>query len=109
MLLRRVIVPLVATYGLLLGVIAYAFRHPAPPPVAPRDRTDRSIGAVARYVAVTVSSGYAFFLLVVLVFHVWIAGQRGAFRNAVAGGAFLAFGVAGPLLVLGSWLLRRRS
>src|SRR6266487_3024773 len=42
----------------------------------------------------TIAGGYVAFLAIVVVFHVWIAGRRGALRSAAVGGGFLAFGVA---------------
>jgi len=42
------------------------------------------------------------------VFHVLIAGQRGALVSAAAGGGFLAFGVATPVFLLSLWRSSRR-
>jgi hypothetical protein len=60
-------------------------------------------------VATTVGGGYLVFLAIVVVFHVWIAGQRTALWSAVRGGAFLAFGVAVPVFLLLGWLDGRRA
>ncbi len=63
---------------------------------------------LALHTAATAAGGYLFFLAIVLVFHVVIAGQRGALRSAAAGGAFLAFGVVLPAFAVLSWLERAR-
>jgi hypothetical protein len=47
------------------------------------------------------------FLVIVLVFHVWFAGERDAFASAVRGGAFLS-GIA-AVAALGSSLIGRRG
>jgi hypothetical protein len=46
------------------------------------------------------------FLVIVLVFHVWLAGERDAFASAVWGGAFLTSIAA--VAALGSSLIGRR-
>jgi len=53
----------------------------------------------------TIVGGYAAFLVIVLVFHVWIADEPKAFPSALRGGAFLC----GITLVLaaGTSLLER--
>ncbi len=56
---------------------------------------------------VTVGGGYVAFLAIVLVFHVLIARQAGAFKSAATGGAFLAFGTALPAFTLLSWAHER--
>jgi len=47
-----------------------------------------------------VLGGYAVFLLIVLVFHVLIAGQRGALVSALWGGGFLAIVAAGAFVLV---------
>ena len=98
----RVVVPLVSAYALFVGIAASWWRHPAPLP-------SRSGRPLLRYQLALTCGGYAAFLAIVLVFHVWVAGQRGALLSAVRGGAFLAFGVALPALLLLSWIDSRRS
>src|SRR6188508_3298507 len=51
----------------------------------------------------TVVGGYLVFLAIVAVFHVGLAGQRGALRSAATGGAFL---LAGATLVYAALLWR---
>jgi len=96
-IVRRIVVPLVCAYAVFLAAAIASLRRPAP-----RLRTgDGAIRpGLLRHVATTVLGGYAAFLLVVLVFHVLIAGQRGAFRNALWGGGFLAIVAAGAFVLL---------
>lgn len=101
-MIGRVVAPLVSAYALFVGIAASWWRHPAPLP-------SRSGRPPLRYQLVLMCGGYAAFLTMVLVFHVWIAGQRGALRSAVTGGAFLAFGVALPAFLLLSWIDFQRS
>jgi hypothetical protein len=106
MILRRVVIPLVAAYALFVFMALSTLRAPHV------ERAD--VEPVAgwrgplRGLAVTVAGGYLCFLLVVLVFHVLIGGQRGAFVSAAAGGGFLAFGVAMPAFLLFLWWSSRR-
>ena len=88
--------PLLVTYAVFLGVFWYAMRHPAPRATR---RDDAPWRELLRYVAFTTVGGYVCFLVIVLVFHVWIAGQRGALASAVRGGAFLC-AVAMPVFAL---------
>ncbi len=108
MVLRTVVAPLLSAFLLFLGMLAYAVRHPAPRPG--RAGGSPGWGRLLRHLVTTGAGGYAFFLLVVLVFHVALAGQRSALASAAAGGAFLAFGVASPLFLLlhGIGVRRRR-
>jgi len=66
----------------------------------------RSPPGLVRSVATTVAGGYLVFLLVVLIFHVWVAGEQGALLSAVRGGAPLT-AVAVAAFVLLSWLESR--
>ncbi|MBI2238504.1 MAG: hypothetical protein HYU54_08280 [Actinobacteria bacterium] len=110
MVLRTVVAPLLSAYLLFLAMLAYAVRHPAPRPGRSGGSRNPAWGRLLRHLAATGAGGYAFFLLVVLVFHVALAGQRAALASAAAGGAFLAFGVASPLFLLlhGIGVRRRR-
>jgi Family of unknown function (DUF6256) len=102
---RRIVPPLVTAFVLFLVMVRYALRHPATASAAP---TDVSWAVFARYLALTVLSGYGVLLLIVLVFHVLLARDAGAFRSAAVGGAFLAFGVVVPVFVLSEAIDRRR-
>ena len=79
--------------------------------IARRMKTDSQLAERAALLAkadlvTTMVGGYAAFLLIVLVFHAWIADEPNALPSALWGGAFLC----GVILVLaaGSALLDRR-
>jgi len=100
-IIRRVVIPLVAAYALFVFMALSTLRRPGTKrtEVGPAAGWSESL----RYLAMTIGGGYLFFLFVVLVFHVLIAGQRGALASAAAGGGFLAFGVAAPAFLLSLW------
>jgi len=98
------LIPVLSAYALLIGVVLYAIRHPDAG--RPAERV-AGWGPRLRLIAITVGGGYASFLAIVLVFHVWIAGQRGALVSALRGGAFLCAVTAGAF-VLGSAIERGR-
>ncbi|HTG47028.1 MAG TPA: DUF6256 family protein [Actinomycetota bacterium] len=104
---RRIVPPLVTAFVLFCVILRYAVRHPAPARDAPPP-PDVPWSAFWRYLALTVLSGYAMLLAIVLVFHVALARDPGAFRSAVVGGGFLAFGVAVPMFVVSEAIERRR-
>jgi hypothetical protein len=99
---RAVIPPVLGAGVLFLFIVAYAVRHPAPPPAGPNAAPGR---AVICLVATTVGGGFLVFLAIVQIFHVWIARQSGALRSALTGGGFLAFGVVAPSFLLVSGLV----
>ena len=103
---RRIVPPLVTAFAVFLLLLRAALRRPEPaePPPA-----DIPWSAFFRYAVGTALSGYGMLLLIVLVFHVGLARDPGAFRSAAAGGAFLAFVVAVPLATLAEWVRRRPS
>ena len=80
---RDVVVPVVSAYALLAGVVVYAVRHPETDP-EPQHETGEirshllGWGPRLRLIVVTVAGGYLCFLAIVVVFHVWVVGQRGA-------------------------------
>jgi hypothetical protein len=100
---RIVVVPVLSAYLVLVGVVLYAARHPAAgrerAPVIWRDRL--------KLIALTVAGGYVAFLAIVLVFHVWVEGEKGAMRSAERTGLFLAAVSASAFLLLS--LLEARS
>ena len=74
---------------------------------APGDR--RAPAAVwprlLRHVLATAAGGYVLFLAIVLIYYFVLGGETARFiRNAVLGGAWLAFGVAVPSLLIAAWL-----
>jgi len=105
-MIGRVIWPLASAGVVFLSIVASWLRLP---PVEEGPRRATSSTGLIRHVATTVGGGYLVFLAIVLVFHVWIAGQKTALGSAIAGGAFLAFGVAGPVFLLFGWLEGRRA
>jgi uncharacterized protein DUF6256 len=106
MIIRRVVIPLVAAYALFVFMALSSLRAPH----VERADVERVTGwkQALRGLAVTVAGGYLCFLLIVLVFHVLIAGQRSALVSAAAGGGFLAFGLATPIFLLSLWRSSRR-
>jgi len=103
-IVRDDLIPVLSAYAVLIGVVLYAVRHPdAGCPSEPAS----DWGPRIRLIAITVAGGYACFLAIVLVFHVWIAGQRGALSSAMRGGAFLGAVSAGAFVV-GSAIERAR-
>src|SRR5262245_62742839 len=82
-MLRAVLPPLIASYAIFVAMVMLAARRPVRRPHGfgrqPLDRIVR-----------TIAGGYVAFLTIVLVFHVWLAGESGAFVSAVWGGAFLS-------------------
>lgn len=101
--IRVVLPPLLTAYAIFVAMVVLAVRRPAP---RPDGRDHGSTRARWRRVVTTMVGGYAAFLLVVLVFHVWIADEPNALASAMWGGAFLC-GVA-LALAMGVALLDRR-
>ena len=104
-ILRRDVIPVLAAFTVVASMALYARNHPSDP-----ERIEAAgWRTVVRHQVITIGLGYLVFLAIVLVFHVLIAGQRGAMISAVGGGAFLAFAVAMPLFVAGSLIRARRD
>jgi Family of unknown function (DUF6256) len=106
----RIVAPIVSSFVFFLAIAGASLRRR--PTRGPRAPVVTGGGPFLRRLGATALGGYAVFLAIVLVFHVLIAGQRGAMRNAIAGGALLAFGVAVPVFALLSMLesaLHRRG
>ena len=104
-MLTPIVAPLVSAEALFLGIVWNWSRHPAPRPT----RGSGTAGpGLVRYLAVMTGGGFLVFLGIVLLFHVWLAGQRGALRSAAVGGAFLASVAAATFLTV-SWLGSRSS
>src|SRR5204862_7785605 len=77
------------------AIVVYAARHRDGDPGARREEGHAPAPSPGwrprlRLISVTISGGYVVFLAIVLVFHTWIVGQRGALRSALHGGTFLA-------------------
>jgi hypothetical protein len=102
---RRIVPPLVTTFVVFLLLVRYHVRHADPAEPAP---SHPSMSAFVRYLAATAAAGYAMFVAIVLVFHVWLARDQAALRSALAGGAAL-LAIVLPVFVLAEWFARRRS
>lgn len=99
-MLRAVLPPLITSYAIFVAMVVLALRRPVP---RPHGFGRRPIGRVFR----TIAGGYVAFLAIVLVFHVCLARDLGAFASAVWGGAFLS-----SVLAVLAWVLsmtERRS
>ena len=103
-MLRQVLPPLVTAYAIFAAMVLIARRRPVP---RPHGRGDRSARVRVSRVVWTAVGGYVAFLVIVLIFHVWLAGETDAFANALWGGAFLS-GIT-VVAALGSSLIGRRS
>ena len=101
-MLRIVLPPLITAYAIFVAMVVLAVRRPVPRPRRVRDGS-----ASSRRVIGTIVGGYAAFLEIVLVFHVWIADEPDAFPSALWGGAFLC-GIT-LILVAGTSLLKRHG
>lgn len=104
-ILRKDVIPVLAGFLVFSAMTLRARNHPEPL----ESTGPEGWRSIALHQAVTIGGGYVAFLAIVLVFHVWIAGQCGAMVSAIAGGAFLAFAVAMPLFVAGSLIRARRN
>jgi hypothetical protein len=100
--LRVVLPPLVTAYAIFVATVLAAVRRPVPRP----RRGERPVPV--REVLTTAVGGYLAFLAIVLVFHVWIAGDAGALRSAARGGAFLSAMAVGVAAVWSAVAGRRR-
>jgi hypothetical protein len=101
--LRAVLPPLVTAYAVFVAMVVLAQRRPVSRPHGRGNGSPRV--RLRRIVRMTVG-GYVAFLVIVLIFHVWLAAESEAFASAVWGGAFLS----GILVVvaLASSLTERR-
>ena len=109
---RSDLIPLLISYVLFLALLAtwtVATRRPdeRPPPPAPAGR-EPSFATLVRYVAITAVGGYAAFLVLVGGYYAAIARQTPWFlRQAISGGAVMAFVIGAPALLLAGWLEER--
>jgi hypothetical protein len=93
---------LVAAYALFVGMVLLARRRRVP---RPRDVSEERLDRLE--VIETTLGGYAAFLVIVVVFHVWLAGDGDAFVEALWGGAFLFFVAVGGAFVARAMSRRR--
>ena len=102
-MLRAVLPPLVTAYAIFVAMVVLRLRRPVP---RPRGRADGSSGTgQLRHIVGTMLGGYVAFLLIVLIFHVWLAEDPDAFASAALGGAFLS--LITLLVAAGSQLIGR--
>jgi len=101
----RIIAPLVSAFVLFVAMAVVSLRRPD---VRPRRERVVVVRGFGRYLATLVGAGYATFLVIVAIFHVLIAGERGALGSAAAGGGFLTLAVVVPVFILAEWVDGRR-
>jgi putative copper export protein len=95
-MLEVVLPPLVTAYVVFVAMVIAAVRRPAPRPLGREHRVDRFERQWLENVVATTAGGYVAFLVIVLVFHVAIAGERDAFASAVWGGGLLSIIALAP-------------
>jgi hypothetical protein len=108
-MLRAIVPPLVAAYAVFVSMVILTWRRPAP---RPQGRTHAQAPEPSGSFLVTVGGGYLVFLAIVLVFHVWLAGESDALASAVWGGLFLSSPMLGlSVLTMGivRWSRGRKS
>jgi hypothetical protein len=86
--LRAVLPPLIAAYILFVAMVILVTRQREAHSSLRRYET-RGIRKSRPSILGTTLGGYATFLAIVLIFHVWLAGERYALSSAASGGAFL--------------------
>jgi Family of unknown function (DUF6256) len=112
--LGQVVIPTAFAYALFLVALWRGAKGgPGRIPTADPPASTRDWAGLARTVVVTACSGYVGFLVLVVVFYLGLGGQGPGFlRDAVVGGAFMAFAVACPAFLfieLARSLPRRRG
>jgi hypothetical protein len=100
-MLRPVLPPLIVAYAIFLLLVVNAWRRPAPRSPMRSWLGPRRNGLV-RYLAITVAGGYVVFLVIVVVFHSWLAGEIAAIGSALTEGSVLALVVFG-LFATSAW------
>ena len=101
-MLRAILSPLVTAYAIFVAMVVLAGRRPVP---RPHGRGDGTARERLHHVVGTTVGGYVAFLVIVLIFHVWLAEEPDAFASAVGGGGFLS-GIT-LVLAIGSSLIER--
>jgi hypothetical protein len=109
--LRAIVPPLVAAYVVFVVMVILAWRRPCPPRPGSREKTHAQERESKGSFLATAICGYVVFLAIVLVFHVWLAGESDALVSAVLGGLFLSLTALGAsaFTTIVVPLLRRRK
>jgi hypothetical protein len=102
--LHAILPPLIAAYLVFIAMVVVALRRPVPS----RGLAPETSVSPRPSIVTTVVGGYATFIAIVLVFHVWLAGERDALWSAVWGGGFLSL-LTLALAAGGTLVLRRRT
>lgn len=102
---RTAVVPVASAFALVAGIVLYAAKHPEAGAVSREPVEWRPRLVLIGWTAI---GGYLTFLAIVLVFHVWIAGQRGVMQSATVDGAFLAAAFSATSALLSTFERGRR-
>jgi hypothetical protein len=94
-MLKAVLPPVITAYVVFVLMVLSAQRRPAPRPSVRSWWLGERRHGLVRYLIITTSGGYAVFLGIVVVFHTWLASERGAITSALVGGTALAVAVLG--------------
>jgi hypothetical protein len=108
--LRAIVPSLVAAYAVFVAMVILAWRRPAPRPRW-REKRRAPVRESQGSFLTTAICGYVVFLAVVLVFHVWLAGESDALVSAAWGGlslSVIALGASAFTTLVGP-LLRGRK
>ena len=112
-LARHDVMPVAIAYLLFLVLLAthrHTARSPKPPTLPPPRSAGPGSGGLLRYLRGTFAGGYVVFLVIVVVFYVLLGGERPVFiGHALAGAAWLGFGMVLPAFLLLSFMNDRRS
>jgi hypothetical protein len=109
--LRAIVPPLVAAYVVFVVMVVLAWRRPGPPRAGWREKTHAPERESQGSFLATATCGYVVFLAIVLVFHVWLAGESDALGSALWGGLFLsvtALGASAFTTIVVPFLHRRK-
>jgi hypothetical protein len=99
--LEVVLPPLATVYILFVAMVMVTLRRSRASPGVQTARGGHVVG--------TATGGFAAFLLIVMVFHVLIAGDTRAFGNAVVEGGVLALIALALMSALEAWRGRREG